>query len=55
MSKLTAVKVRSAKSKGKPYKLTDGDDHHLYVSHKGKKTWRYCYRKNRFQIFFISC
>ncbi len=38
---LTALEVKNAKSKEKPYKLTDGQGLFLYVTPKGKKTWRY--------------
>ena len=38
---LTAIEVRNAKPKGKPYKLTDGKGLHLHVATSGKKTWRY--------------
>lgn len=44
MSKLTAVQVRNAKPKEKPYKLTDGYGLHLHISKSGKKTWRYRFR-----------
>ena len=38
---LTAIEVRNAKPKDKPYKLTDGKGLHLHVATSGKKTWRY--------------
>ena len=38
---LTAIQVRSAKAKEKPYKLTDGKGLFLHVATSGKKTWRY--------------
>jgi integrase len=38
---LTALEVKNAKPKEKPYKLTDGQGLFLYVSPSGKKTWRY--------------
>lgn len=44
MAKLTAVQVRNAKLKDKPYKLTDGHGLYLHVAKSGKKTWRYRYR-----------
>lgn len=44
MSKLTAVKVRNAKAKNKPYKLPDGQGLYFHVSPSGKRTWRYRYR-----------
>lgn len=44
MAKLTAVQIRNAKAKNKPYKLTDGHGLYLHVAESGKKTWRYRYR-----------
>ncbi len=44
MSKLTAVQVRNAKPKSKPYKLIDGHGMFLHIAKSGKKTWRYRYR-----------
>jgi len=44
MAKLTAVQIRNAKPKDKPYKLTDGHGMFLHVAKSGKKTWRYRYR-----------
>lgn len=38
---LTALEVKNAKPKEKPYKLTDGQGLFLHVSSSGKKTWRY--------------
>lgn len=38
---LTALAVRNATPKEKPYKLTDGKGLYLHVSPSGKKTWRY--------------
>ena len=38
---LTAIEVRNAKPKDKPYKLTDGKGLHLHIAPSGKKTWRY--------------
>lgn len=38
---LTALEVKNAKPKEKPYKLPDGKGLYLYVSPSGKKTWRY--------------
>jgi integrase len=38
---LTALEVKNAKPKEKPYKLTDGHGLFLYVAPSGKKTWRY--------------
>jgi integrase len=44
MSKLTAVQIRNAKPKGKPYKLSDGHGLYFHVAKSGKKTWRYRYK-----------
>ena len=44
MAKLTAIQVRSATPKDKPYKLTDALGLYLHVAVSGKKTWRYRYR-----------
>jgi integrase len=41
---LTAVEVRNAKPKEKPYKIADGNGLHLYITPGGKKSWRYRYR-----------
>ncbi|MCL6327482.1 tyrosine-type recombinase/integrase [Pectobacterium polaris] len=41
---LTDVKVRSAKSEDKAYKLTDGEGMHLMVHPNGSKYWRLQYR-----------
>lgn len=38
---LTAVQVRNAKPKEKPYKMTDGQGLFLHIATSGKKTWRY--------------
>jgi len=38
---LTALNIRNAKPKDKPYKLTDGKGLYLYISPNGTKTWRY--------------
>jgi len=38
---LTALEVKNAKPKEKPYKLTDGKGLFLHISTSGKKTWRY--------------
>lgn len=38
---LTALEVRNAKPKEKPYKLVDGKGLFLHVATSGKKTWRY--------------
>jgi len=42
--RLTDVKVRNAKPKGKQYKLFDGDGLFLQVMPNGSKYWRYKYR-----------
>ena len=39
--KLSDVKVRNAKGKNKPYKLTDGRGLYLLVQPKGARYWRY--------------
>ncbi len=44
MSKLTAMQVRSAKTKEKPYKLVDGQGMHLHISPTGMRTWRYRFK-----------
>jgi integrase len=44
---LTDLKVRSAKTKEKPYKLSDFDGLYLLVTEKGQKWWRFRYRFNR--------
>jgi len=36
---LTAIQVRNAKPKEKPYKLVDGKGLFLHVATSGKKTW----------------
>ena len=41
---LTDPKIRNAKTKSKPYKLTDGDGLYVYISVSGAKSWRYDYR-----------
>ena len=42
--KLDATKVKNAKAKDKPYKLTDGEGLFLLVTPNGKKGWRLSYR-----------
>ena len=42
--KSTAVLARNAKTKIKPYKLSDGYGLHFHVAKSGKKTWRYLYK-----------
>ncbi|CAK8722982.1 MAG: protein of unknown function (DUF4102) [Candidatus Electronema aureum] len=44
MSKLTAVQIRQAKPKEKPYKLPDGQGLYFHVAESGKSTWRYRFR-----------
>lgn len=44
---LTDLKIRSAKPKEKPYKLSDFDGLYLLVTEKGQKWWRFRYRYNR--------
>ena len=44
MPTLTAVQIRNAKPKDKPYKLTDSHGLYLHVAPSGKKTWRYRYK-----------
>ena len=44
MAKLTAVQVRNAKPKNKPYKLSDGYGLYFHVAKSGKRTWRYRYK-----------
>jgi integrase len=41
---LTDIKVKSAKGKEKPYKLTDGQGLYLQVTPAGGKWWRFKYR-----------
>lgn len=43
---LTDFKVKSAKAKEKPYKLTDGQGLYLLVTPQGGKLWRFKYRFN---------
>ena len=50
---LTAVEVRNAKPKEKPYKLTDGKGLHLHVATNGKKTWRYRYTLAGTETIFV--
>jgi len=42
--KLTDLEVKSAKSRDKDYKLTDGDGLFLLVASTGGKRWRFKYR-----------
>lgn len=41
---LTEAKCKTAKAADKPYKLSDSQGLHLYVSKTGHKSWRYKYR-----------
>ncbi|BAI98046.1 integrase [Sphingobium sp. TA15] len=41
---LSAVAIKAAKGRAKPYKLTDGDGLFLYVTPKGGRYWRMNYR-----------
>ena len=41
---LTAVAIKAAKGRDKPYKLTDGDGLFLYVTPNGGRYWRMNYR-----------
>ncbi len=47
MSKLSAIQVRNAKAKDKPYKLNDGKGLYLYISTTGLKSWRYRFKINK--------
>lgn len=40
---LSALEVRNAKPKDKPYKLTNAKGLYLYIAPSGTKTWRYRY------------
>jgi integrase len=41
---LTFLEVRNAKSKDKPYKLSDGEGLYLLINPSGSKLWRFKYR-----------
>jgi hypothetical protein len=41
---LNDVKIRNAKPRAKPYKMSDGDGMFLYVHPNGSKYWRFKYR-----------
>ena len=41
---LTAVAIKAAKGREKPYKLTDSDGLHLLVMPSGRRYWRMNYR-----------
>lgn len=53
MAKLTAVQVRNAKPKNKPYKLSDGHGLYFHVAKSGNKTWRYRYKIEGRESTFI--
>ena len=40
----TEMKIRNAKSKKKPYKISDSEGLYLYVTEAGGKLWRFKYR-----------
>src|SRR5436305_8036737 len=42
--RLTDAKIRAAKPKAAPYKLTDGKGLYLEIRPSGSKLWRYRYR-----------
>jgi hypothetical protein len=44
---LTDVQIRKAKATDRPYKLTDGDGLHVYVTPPGGKLWRLRYEFDR--------
>ncbi len=44
--KLTDVRIRNAKPKGKTYKLSDGAGMYLLVTKDGARFWRFDYRFN---------
>jgi integrase len=44
MSKLSAIKIRNAKPKENPYKLSDGKGLYFHISKSGKRTWRYRFK-----------
>ncbi len=44
MPKLTAVRVRNARPKDKPYKLPDGNGLYFHIATSGKRTWRYRFK-----------
>lgn len=41
---LSALQIKNAPPKKKPYKLSDGGGPHLLISPKGSKLWRLKYR-----------
>ncbi len=46
VNKLTDTRISKAKSKDKPYKLSDGHGLYLHVAPTGSKLWRWQYRFN---------
>jgi integrase len=46
MAKLTAVQIRNAKPKEKPYRFPDGHGLYFYVAPSGKRSWRYRFKIN---------
>lgn len=50
---LTAIQVRNAKPKDKPYKLNDGKGLFLHVAKSGKKTWRYRFELSGTESTFV--
>jgi len=44
-NELTDTKIKAAKPKDKPYKLSDGGGLHLLVTSEGRKLWRFRYRQ----------
>lgn len=52
---LTEIKIRSAKSKIKPYKLSDGEGLYLLIHSNGSKYWRLKYRiRNKEKVHAIG-
>jgi len=41
---LNEMKIRNAKPKDKPYKISDSDGLYIFVTEKGSKLWRFKYR-----------
>jgi integrase len=52
MEKLTAVQIRNARPKEKPYKLSDGHGLYFHVSPTGKMTWRYRFKIGKDESVF---
>ena len=50
---LTAIQVRNAKPKDKPYKLNDGRGLFLHIAKSGKKTWRYRFELSGTESTFV--